>query len=92
MAQKDDFVLGGFGAFGTPSSVHNETARNLREWCLNALAEPLRKFGAVINQQRVSNGQQSVEFSAQSIIDRFMFRRAGRETQVIFIIFYLINN
>lgn len=31
-SEKSDFVLGGFGAFGTPSSVHNNTSRDLREW------------------------------------------------------------
>lgn len=76
----NNFYIGGFAAFGTSSSVHNTTVRNLREWCFNALSEPLSTFSADINKKRVSENLEPVEFCAQSVIDRFMFRRKGKET------------
>ncbi len=74
------FYIGGFAAFGTSSSVHNTTVRDLREWCFNALSKPLSTFSAEINKKRVSENLEPVEFCAQSVIDRFMFRRKGKET------------
>lgn len=66
------YVLGGFGAFGNPSSFHNKTVRELRQktyiQCRNRL------FREVIDKYKKSHSE---DYLLEVLLDRFMYRLKG---------------
>ncbi|KXS14115.1 hypothetical protein M427DRAFT_45211 [Gonapodya prolifera JEL478] len=64
------YVMGGFGALGTPSSFHNEHVRVYRQWCHALLVEHLfRDFIRMMDDPTTVRLEQ--------IMDRMMHRKAG---------------
>lgn len=59
---KNRFQLGGFSAYGNPSSFHNKTVRDLRLEIFNQISPSLEKEG----------------FKKELLIDRLMVRPAGK--------------
>lgn len=61
-------VMGGFSAFGNPSSFHNPFVRLLRQWCMHAAVNTLwRDYVA----------EHKDGFKLEQIMDRMMLRPAG---------------
>lgn len=62
------FVMGGFAALGNPSSFHNQTVRNFREWAQAILVDEL--FGEML-------ALQPEDWKLEQIMDRMTIRVAG---------------
>jgi hypothetical protein len=73
--QKHDFVrvLGGFAAYGNPSSFHNNLVRELRMKCWKKVSPFFKKYISTYYNKRLRSG-----LKLEALIDRMMFRQKGQ--------------
>ena len=65
------YVLGGFGAFGNPSSFHHPILRQLREWVMSKVIPIMHCY------IRNCYPKDYKKYKFQQLIDRFSLRRKG---------------
>jgi hypothetical protein len=68
------YVLGGFAAFGNPSSFHNLLVRDIRIKCWQ---ETIKLFNKVITGYHNKNLRNN--YKIEVLYDRMMFRKAGQK-------------
>ena len=66
------YVLGGFGAFGNPTSFHNLTARHLRQDIYKTCIDLFRELIEIYNKSHFKDIHNT--YKLEALIDRFMFR------------------
>ncbi len=66
------YVLGGFGAFGNPSSFHNLTARHLRQDIYKTCLGLFRELIQIYNNSHFKDNKNG--YNLEVLMDRFMYR------------------
>ena len=67
------YVLGGFAAYGNPSSFHNDLAKHLRAKALSTVAE-----NGVFRRFLEARGEDPTEYGVELLFDRMLHRHANQ--------------